>query len=363
MESRKNKKISLLHGDLDLPIFMPDATFGFVRALDSSDLKDCKIQALIMNVFHLMQHPGSNIINNLGGLHKMCSWENPIITDSGGFQAYSIIRNNPKKGSIGNKGIIFKPKASKKKFILTPEKSIRLQLKFGTDMAFCLDYCTHPNDPLKIQIESVQKTIEWAKRSKIEYENYFENSKERPLLYSIIQGGKDFELREECVKALMDLEFDGYGYGGYPFDKDGNLLTEIFTYIRELVPKEIPLFALGVGSPESIVKVYKLGYTLFDSSLPTRDARIGRLYVFNNQENLSFENNWYHKIYINKEKYINSKDPISPLCDCLTCQNYSRGYLFHLFERNDSLFRRLASIHNLRFISIIMEKLRKDSNV
>ncbi len=248
--------LHLPHGDLRLPNFLPDATLGVVRNVDSSDLEQCGIEALVMNTFHLMQRPGSSTINALGGLHKMCGWQHPITTDSGGFQAYSLIRQNAKYGYMNDKGITFQPENSDRKFHLTPEKSIQLQVSYGADIVVCLDDCTHVDDPFETQQESVQRTIAWAKRCKEEFLRLMKQKRlaaeQQPLLFGVIQGGGFLELRKQCADALREIGFDGYGFGGWPLDNKGNLLTEIVQYTRELV-REWPMHALGVGHPANVV--------------------------------------------------------------------------------------------------------------
>ena len=171
------KSLTLPHGQLSLPAFLPDATRGVVRSIDSIDLEQCKVQALVMNTFHLMQHPGSSTIQALGKLHQMCGWRRPIITDSGGFQAYSLIRQNPKYGSLSEKGITFYPEGSSRKFQLSPEKTVQLQLSYGSDVVICLDDCTHVDAPYETQKVSVQRTISWAKRCKQEFKRLIEQKK------------------------------------------------------------------------------------------------------------------------------------------------------------------------------------------
>src|SRR5512142_916016 len=166
--------LHLMHGDLPLPAFLPDATQGVVRAVDAQDLEQCGTQAVVMNTFHLMQRPGSTTVQALGGLHRMAGWPHPIVTDSGGFQAYSLIRQNPKYGSLNNQGIIFRPEGSDKKMQLTPEKTIQLQLSYGSDVVVCLDDCTNADDPLETQQESVRRTMAWARRCKDEFEGLVE---------------------------------------------------------------------------------------------------------------------------------------------------------------------------------------------
>ena len=358
--------LALPHGLLQLPTFLPDATLGVVRSLDSADLEQCGIQAVVMNTFHLMQRPGSSTITSLGGLHKMSGWPHPIITDSGGFQAYSLIRQNSKYGHMSDKGITFQPDGSDRKFHLTPEKSVQLQLSYGADVVVCLDDCTHVDDSFETQQESVRRTIEWARRCKNEFQHIVEQKRlsqeERPLLFGVIQGGGSHELRRQCADALLEMSFDGFGYGGWPLDSDGHLLSDIIAYTRELVPPELPMHALGIGHPANIVECYRMGYTLFDSAMPTRDARHARLYAFTTPDALPTQGKWFSYLYVNDDKAIKNDGPVSRFCDCLCCSRYTVGYLHHLFKINDSLFLRLATLHNLRFMAQLMERLRTEQN-
>jgi queuine tRNA-ribosyltransferase len=345
--------LSLPHGELPLPAFLPDATLGVVRSVDSADLEVCGIHAVVMNTFHLMQRPGSSSISALGGLHKMAGWPHPIITDSGGFQAYSLIRENPKMGSLGERGIVFHPEGSERKLQLTPEKSVQLQLSYGADVVICLDDCTHVDAPYEVQAEAVRRTVAWAKRGKAEFERTLgqksRRSAARPQLWGVIQGGGYRELRRQCAEELLALGFDGFGYGGWPLDSDGRLLTDILAYTRELVPPELPMHALGIGHPDYVRQCVALGYTLFDSALPTRDARHARLYVLQD-EAVSF-------LYIGDQKHIKADAPVDPGCTGLCCQRYSRGYLHHLFKIGDAAFLRLATLHNLCTMTRLMEGL------
>ncbi len=355
--------LDLPHGTLSLPTFLPDATLGVVRAVDSVDLTNCGINGLVMNTFHLMQHPGSSTVQALGGLHTMCGWPRPILTDSGGFQAYSLIRQNAKYGRLTNDGILFYPEGSKRKLQLTPEKCIQLQMSYGADILMCLDDCTHVDDAPEMQRESVRRTIAWAARCRKEFDRLSKQKKlsegERPLLFGVIQGGGAEELRRECAEALLDIGFDGFGYGGWPLDADGELLADLLGYTRDLVPLAYPMHALGVGHPASIASCAAMGYGIFDSALPTRDARRSRLYTFTaeNAQPVAHHADWFRFLYINDDKYIKAKEPISPHCDCLTCRNYSRGYLNHLHRANDAAFMRLTTIHNLRFMAQLMARL------
>ena len=290
--STLNSQLSTTHGSLRLPIYLPDATLGVVRAVDASDLRQVGIEALVMNVFHLMQKPGSSTIAALGGLHKMADWDAPIITDSGGFQAYSMVRQNAKFGSLNDEGIRFKPEGAEREFQLTPEKSVQLQMAYGADVVICLDDCTNAGDSGEEQQRSVARTIAWSKRCKAEFVKQLTARKiayapeikpedaPRPLLFGVVQGGGQAALRQACARALLDIGFDGYGYGGWPLDANGSLLSDMLQATREAIPPQFPMHALGIGSPESVILCSQMGYGIFDCALPTRDARNGRLYVW-----------------------------------------------------------------------------------
>ncbi len=355
------KELMVGNRHLRLPAFLPDATFGVVRSVDADDLIACGIEAVVMNTFHLMQKPGSSTIQSLGGLHRMSGWEKVIVTDSGGFQAYSLIHQNPKNGKITDQGIHFKPEGSDRKFLMTPEKTIQLQVAYGSDIVICLDDCTHVDAPYSEQRESVRRTITWGKRCKAEFQKLMAEKKttsaEKPLIFAVIQGGGLPELRRECAEALLEIGFDGYGFGGWPLDGKGNLLEEILSLTRGFVPTQFPMHALGVGHPENILKAYQIGYQLFDSAMPTRDARHARVYTFTEAQ--GFSGSWMRYVYLNDEKHIKANRPISDHCDCPTCRKYSLGYLHHLFKTGDTLFYRLATLHNLRFMTTLVQRLRE----
>jgi queuine tRNA-ribosyltransferase len=360
--------LELPHGTLPLPTFLPDATVGVVRAVDSGDLQGCGVRGVVMNTFHLMQHPGSSTVQALGGLHKMSAWPHPIITDSGGFQAYSLIRQNAKFGTLTDNGIVFYPEGSSRKLQLTPEKCVQLQLSYGADVVMSLDDCTHVDDVDAEQTVSVERTVAWAKRCRAEFDRCLgqrrgdgrKDEGVRPLLFGVVQGGGSRELRARCAEALLEIGFDGYGYGGWPLDAQGNLLEDILAFTRALIPAQYPMHALGVGHPASIAACAQLGYGIFDSALPTRDARQGRLYIFKDatpQPNPNAKG-WFSFVYINDEKHIKDARPLSADCDCHTCQHYTRGYLHHLYKSSEATYMRLATIHNLRFMARLMDALR-----
>ena len=355
----------LVDKTLQLPAFLPDATLGYVRAVDSHDLERVKIQGLVMNTFHLMQKPGSSTIQTFNGLHRFAGWHKVIITDSGGFQAYSLIRQSDQFGSLTNRGIQFRPQGKGRKFLLTPEKSIQLQISYGSDIVICLDDCTHVDATRAEQETAVERTLDWAKRCKQEYVHQLDQRQvaesDRPMILGVIQGGGFTDLRKRCAEGLLELGFDGYGYGGWPLDSQGNLLIDIVALTRELVPPEFPMHALGIGHPLNLVKTFHIGYVLFDCALPTRDARHGRLMRYTVPPNTPLTGeDWLEYVYIQDKKYIKDNRPIQDHCDCPVCQQYSIGFLHHLFKTGDWLYHRLATLHNLRFMTQLTERLRQD---
>ncbi len=362
--------LALPHGALPLPTFLPDATLGVVRALDAADLERLGIDALVMNTFHLMQHPGSSTVQALGGLHRFAGWQRPIITDSGGFQAWSLIRQNPKNGSLSDEGITFLPEGATRKYQLTPEKAIQLQLAYGSDVVMCLDDCTHAEAPEADQREAVRRTLLWARRCRSEFDRLLDQKRLepalRPRLFGVVQGGASHALRAECAAALLEIGFDGYGYGGWPLDAEGQLLDEMLAYTRSLIPAALPMHALGVGHPASVAWCMRQGYALADSALPTRDARRGRLWLFTRREGAlavqpGEKADWFRFVYITDDKFIKDPRPIDEACGCPTCARYTRGYLHHLYRANEAAFQRLCTLHNLAFVVEMVARLRAEA--
>ena len=352
-------------GRIAYPAFLPDATFGVVRSLDAADLDLCGVPGLVMSTFHLMRSPGSSTIRALGGLHQMAGWTKPIITDSGGFQAYSLLHGNPLAGSVSAKGLTFRPEGAARPFHLSPEKTVQLQLAYGADVVVCLDDCRHPEEPDAAQAESVARTIDWARRGRREFDRLLaapeREGSPRPRLFAVIQGGASHELRRRCAQALLEMGFDGFGYGGWPLTSAGDLLEDALAFTRELVPRQFPLHALGVGHPHNVARAAALGYELFDSALPTRDARQGRLCALEytpQERDLLAGRDWFHYVYARDAKHNKARGGVYEGCACYTCTHYSLGYLHHLLASGDGLFARLASIHNLTFMSQLMGWLR-----
>ena len=361
------KSTNLIHGKVKLPAFFPDGTYGSVKSIDFKDLMDCKIDGIVMNTFHLYTKSNASIIKKHGGINLYGNFQQPILTDSGGFQVFSLLRENKNYGQIRENNIIFRPNQNSKKIIFSPEKCIQMQFALKSDILMCLDYCTHPEDDYSIQKKSIETTIRWAKKCKMEYElqlkNYQYNIENRPMLFAIIQGGNDHKLRKYCADSLCALGFDGYGFGGWPIDNSGALTTDILQYTAELMPYDKIKYAMGIGRPEEIISCVDMGYNLFDCVIPTREARHQRLYVYNSENIQAIdirEKDFYSYLYILDDKYINDTMAVSSSCDCFCCNNYSKSFLRHLFKVNDPLALRLASIHNLRFYSILMELLQNE---
>jgi queuine tRNA-ribosyltransferase len=356
-------------GDLPLPVFFPDATRAVVRSVDTSDLILTKTSGILVNTFHLWQELGQDVLKKFGGIGNFMNWNGGIISDSGGFQVMSVIKSGEMKGKITDEGVVFYP-SKNKKVILTPEKSIQFQMSLKTDMVVVLDDFTDPKVGYKEAKESVIRTIEWANRSKKEFlkickeKNLIE--KTRPYILGVVQGGKFSDLRKYCAEELTKIGFDGFGYGGWPINEEGKFDIKTAKIIAGSTPKDYFLYGLGVGKPNDIVACANLGYNIFDCVLPTRDARHGRLYVynFNSIEEIDVgKPNFYSFYRPDKKENISDKSPVSLACDCLLCKNYSKAYLAHLFKIGDFTAGRLATIHNLRFYSILMEKLRKPLDI
>lgn len=352
---------------LDLPIFMPDATRGVIKALDSQDLLKAGIEGVVTNTFHLSSDPGASVLKNFGGLKRFMGWPGFIISDSGGFQLLSLVYSGSSRATIQEQGIKFyrKGTSGKSKVLFTPEKSIALQFAIGADIMICLDDCPKFACSQQENRDSVERTLSWARRSRQEFDRLcqqFELDEDsRPKLFGVIQGDQSPELRKYCFEGLKDIGFDGYGFGGWPLLKDKSLNHHMLGLVADLIPQEFPKYALGVGSPDGIVACYKLGYRIFDCVLPTRDGRHARLYNLIpglSSANILVQETVFEHFHIKREKYRRDDRPIDDNCDCRTCQNYTRGYLQHLFAIEDSLAGRLATIHNLRTYTRLTKLLR-----
>jgi len=343
------------------PVFFPDATKAVLRTLDSVDIKNTHTPGILVNTYHLYKDLGKEVIKKHGGIKKFMNWDGTVISDSGGFQVMSIAKRKGSNGKITDSGVTFKL-AGEPKFHLTPEDSINFQILLKTDMVVVLDDFTPPSATYEEAKETVERTILWAKRSKAEFEKLTKNKKNKPLILGVVQGGKYQDLRKYCTEELIKIGFDGLGYGGWPIDENNNFDYESAKTIVDNAPEDYLFYGLGIGKPDEVVAMTKLGYSIFDCVLPTRDARHKRLYVYNADsiKDININEDKFYSYYVpDKEKYYKDTEPVSKACDCLLCKNYSRSYLAHLFRSKEITALRLATIHNLRFYSILMEKLKK----
>ncbi len=347
------------HGNLSLPAFLPDATRAVIRTLDSADVAACGIGGVVVNTFHLLTHPGSSIISAFGGVHEFMGWPHVILSDSGGFQVYSLLTQDPKLGSVSSKGFTYRTARGGPKRILTPDKCIRKQFDLGVDAMVVLDHCTHPTAPADEQRRGVENTVRWARQCRDEFDRLCVERGRRPALFAVVQGGADPELRIECAERLVEIGFDGYGYGGWPVDEDGVLLETVGLLAGEL-PADSLRWAAGIGNPEDVVRAAAFGYDVFDCVLPTRDARHGRLYAFSAPPDMiSLRGGEFcRRIYPLDDEHARATGPVDEWCDCPCCASYSLGYLHHLFRIRDALAFRLATMHNLRFYARLMEALQ-----
>ncbi|HEY2442476.1 MAG TPA: tRNA guanosine(34) transglycosylase Tgt [Streptosporangiaceae bacterium] len=351
------------HGALPLPAFLPDGTRASVRAVDALDLRSVGIEGIMVNAMHLAQRPGLRQVKRAGGLHRFMGWDGVIVSDSGGFQVLSLLRTQGKTGSIRPGGVIFQESKDSQKIELTPEKVIEWQFGLGSDVVIALDDCTGPDDSPDEQLASTERSIRWFGEAREAYDRQCRARRpdRPPLLVGVVQGGSDPELRRRCAAAMIDAGAQGFGFGGWPLTADGVLELEMFRLLAELTPADAPLFALGVGKPEHLVALCEIDWRwVFDCTIPTRDARHGRLYAFVPEiaeRGLSPDRGFYRNVYIHDADNARCDEPVCLTCDCPTCSRYSRAYLHHLFRVKDGLADRLATLHNLRFYTRLLGML------
>jgi queuine tRNA-ribosyltransferase len=317
-----------------------------------------------------MLAPGSELVARAGGIHRFMRWDGLVLSDSGGYQVYSLIHKNPEMGRVTEEGVEFRSVLDGSKHFLTPEKSIQIQFDLGVDMMVVLDD-PRPNGVPEEEINlAVERTIRWAKRCREEYDRQVRSrglTKEtRPFLFGVVQGGKSRELRKKCVEGLISLNFDGYGFGARHIDEDGTFLEDIVRYTAEILPEDKLRFALGVGTPEDIVRFWECGWDMFDCVIPTREGRHGRLFLRRNnlqvtgyRLQVTGENSFYETINIGNGKFREDFGVIEEGCACPSCAGgYTRAYIHHLFSVGESLGGQLATLHNLFFYNTFMQRLR-----
>ncbi|MFH1601523.1 MAG: tRNA guanosine(34) transglycosylase Tgt [Candidatus Shapirobacteria bacterium] len=326
-------------GKVFTPCFIPDATYGAVKHLSALDLKEICLQMILGNSYHLWLRPGFEVIKKAGGLKKFMGWPRPLLTDSGGWQVFSLVYQK-KMGRVGNMGVEFRDHLTGAKHFFTPAESIKIQLNLGADILMCLDYPIAPKGSKKDNKLSVKLTTKWAKES-LEAFQKSKNSKNKMLL-SIIQGANNKKLRKINFQELEAIScFPGYGFGGPPEN------NEILAYTASLIPNNRLRYLMGGGPPKQIVQAVSMGWDLFDCVIPTRNARHGTIYTFSGKLNLK------------KSQYRLDQASLDKNCPCLTCQTYTRSYLHHLLRVKEPLASRLLTIHNLTFYMRLMAWIRK----
>lgn len=326
--------------------FMPDATRGAVRYLTTKQLEETGTEAIVTNTLHLLIHPGAEKIERLGGLKKMMGWGGILLTDSGGFQVFSLIHSKKWKGKVHSDGAIFKSPREGNVYELTPESSIDIQMRIGSDVLVCLDDCRKTGLTRYEAEESVERTVRWARRCKDHFNNvYGGTAKTGKLLTCVVQGANFPDLRAECARALVEIGFDGYNFGGFVVDNKGQLVEDEMRAVIENVPRDTIRYAMGVGKPDDIVKAAEIGYNLFDTVLVTRNARHGTLYTSQGE------------IRIGNSRMSLDESPVDPECGCECCRNYSRAYLHHMMKNNEATAQTLATIHNLTYYQKLIKGL------
>ena len=329
--------LSVSHGVIATPVFMPVGTYGTVKAMMAEELVSIGAQIVLGNTFHLMLRPGEKVIRNHGGLHDFMSWRKPILTDSGGYQVFSLgaLRK------ISEKGVTFKSPINGDKIFLSPERSIEVQKWLNSDIAMVFDECTpYPANEEMARL-SMEMSLRWAARSKQAHEG------SSNALFGIVQGGMYQNLRSESAEKLRRLDFDGYAIGGLSVGEPKGDMLRIMAHTASLLPEDKPRYLMGVGTPEDLLNAIGEGVDMFDCVLPTRNARNGHLYTSQGI------------VRIRNAEHRNSLEPLDQSCACSTCQNYSRAYLHHLQRSNEILGARLNTLHNLYFYQSLMSTARE----
>lgn len=353
------------HGVIQTPFFMPIATKGSIKALDSSDIKNLGAEIILSNTYHLYLRPGTNVLQKFSGLHKFMNWPGPILTDSGGFQVFSLgARMEEKNGGdswvkLSEHGVEFRSHIDGAKHILTPENAIQIQSAIGSDIMMVLDECPSAMATPQYLRDSLELTTRWAKRSKDEKSRLEKknNKLKHSLLFAIVQGGTNSKLRAISAKQLISVGFDGYALGGLAVGEPVKDMLRTLDAAVPFLPEDKPRYLMGVGYPEQIAEAVKRGIDMFDCVLPTRNARHGLLFT-----NLKVSKTLkvsYNTIRIKQTKFSKDSKPIDPTCSCSACKNYSRSYLRYLFSAEEPLALRLATIHNVHFYLSLMKQIQK----
>ena len=332
--------LTTAHGRIQTPVFMPVGTLGTVKALSPEEIGACGAQIILGNTYHLYLRPGCDIIDLFGGLHGFMNWHGPILTDSGGFQIFSLA----KMAKITPDGYAFQSHIDGSRHLITPEDAVSIQLRLNSDILMCLDQCiSYP--ATEQQAEAAHElTLEWAKRCKSQMA---EHQPCANLLFAIVQGGMYPHLRKASARGLAELDFPGYAVGGLSVGEPVELMQEMARFTLPLLPENKPRYVMGVGRPEDLVEMTGFGADMFDCVMPTRNARNGQLFTA------------FGKININNAGFRTDTYPIEPGCTCYTCRNFSRAYLHHLYRTRELLAYRLTTLHNIHYYTGLMEQMRR----
>jgi len=327
------------HGVIDTPIFMPVGTLGSVKSVSVEDLDHCKAQIILGNTYHLYLRPGSEVIQHMQGLHEFIRWDKPLLTDSGGFQFFSLA----KLAKFTDEGVSFQSHIDGSRHFFSPEKAVEIQMILGSDIMMCLDFCVGYPANEKQTMEALNKTSLWAKRGF----DHWQTKGGANNLFGIIQGGMDKHLRSLSAEQLTMIDFPGFAIGGLSVGEPKELMMEMADHTLPLLPVHKPRYIMGVGTPEDLVELVHMGCDMFDCVMPSRNARNGQLFTS------------FGTLNIANAKYRFDKEPIDMNCQCYTCQSYSRGYLRHLYKSRELLAYRLNTIHNLYYYLDLMGKMRE----
>ena len=335
-----------VHGDIQTPVFMNVGTSAAIKGgISTMDLKEVNCQVELSNTYHLHIRPGDDLIYRMGGLHKFFNWDRPVLTDSGGFQVFSLA----KLRKITEEGVTFSSHMDGKRIFMGPEESMQIQSHLGSTIAMAFDECVENPAPYQYVKNSHERTIRWLKRCRAEMDRL--NAEEgtvnpNQMLFGINQGGTYEDLRIENMKAIREIDCDGYAIGGLAVGESADVMYHIIETVEPYMPVDKPRYLMGVGTPQNIVEAVYRGVDFFDCVMPSRNARHGNLFT------------WKGKINLLNEKYAEDERPIAEECGCPACRNYSRSYIRHLFKAREALGMRLAVLHNLYFYNELMQKIR-----
>lgn len=325
------------HGRVDTPAFMPVGSAGAVKGITAEQLKKSGAQMLLANTYHLLLRPGPDCIESMGGLHRFMAWDGSILTDSGGYQIFSLNRLT----KITDEGVEFSSHVDGKKIFLTAEAATDIQNRLGADVIMCLDQCTALPCEYREVAKAVERTLSWAEICKKTHKNH------KQMLFGIVQGGIEAALRERCASELVRMDFDGYAIGGLGVGEEQQDMIKTVVLTTRLLPKGRPRYLMGAGTPADIIEAVRSGVDMFDCVLPTRNGR--NAFAFTEEGSLRMRNS----------SLINDEDPIEASCDCYCCRTYSRAAVRHFFNTGEMLGPILVSIHNLRYYQRLMEQIRR----